>query len=225
MATDTTGYDGLETNTSPPNETSDLTDQPLSPTSPEDDIQLEPTEEEMRTEELKERMRQLQVEIGDLYEQLQRKDNELSEVKKELGITPFTEFKESIATGMRVIGNKWKEIQETGAYRKTNEKLTGWKDKLESSERYQKTKGTLNEVGSKTSTAISKAGSSISSTTSSAYHKVKENERIQNMGSAIRSTSIKLKDRVMGTSIDKGDETAAAGEEVVVPDEQPKHDI
>ena len=29
----------------------------------------------------------------------------------------------------------------------------------------------------------------------------------------------------MGTSIDKGDETAAAGEEVVVPDEQPKHDI
>jgi len=55
------------------------------------------------------------VEIADLCEQLQRKDNELAEVKKELGITPFTEFKESISTGMKVIGNKWKEIQESEA--------------------------------------------------------------------------------------------------------------
>jgi len=61
MATDTTGYDGLEAKTSPPNETSDLTDQPLSPTSPEDDIQLEPTQEELKREELKERMRQVNI--------------------------------------------------------------------------------------------------------------------------------------------------------------------
>jgi len=60
MDTDTAGYDGLETNT-PSIETSDLSDQPLSPTSPEDDIQLEPTEEELRREELKERMRQVSI--------------------------------------------------------------------------------------------------------------------------------------------------------------------
>jgi len=29
----------------------------------------------------------------------------------------------------------------------------------------------------------------------------------------------------MGTSVDRSDETTAPGEEVVVPDEQPKHDI
>jgi len=29
----------------------------------------------------------------------------------------------------------------------------------------------------------------------------------------------------MGASVDRDDETTAAGEEVVVPDEQPKHDI
>lgn len=77
-----------------------------------------------------------------------------------------------------------------------------------------------------------------STTTSNAYHKVKENERIQSMGSTIRSTSIKLKvflnfllhcgiillqDRVLGTSMDKGDELS--GEEVMATDEPPKQDI
>lgn len=53
------------------------------------------------------------MEIAELSDQLQRKYDELGSVKKELGITPFTEFKDSVATGMKVIGNKWKEIQES----------------------------------------------------------------------------------------------------------------
>ena len=53
------------------------------------------------------------MEIAELSEQLQRKYDELNSVKKELGITPFTEFKDSVATGMKVIGSKLKEIQES----------------------------------------------------------------------------------------------------------------
>lgn len=218
MAMDATEYD-LEMNTSSNPEANNGAENSPS----DEEILLEPSEEEVKREQLKERMRELQVEIAELSDQLQRKYDELGSVKKELGITPFTEFKDSVATGVKVIGNKLKEIQESEPYRKTNEKLTSWKDKLESSERYQKTKDTLNAAGNKTSAMLSKAGTSISTTTSSAYHKVKENERIQSMGSTIRSTSIKLKDRVLGTSMDKGDELS--GEEVMATDEPPKQDI
>lgn len=218
MAMDATEYDLMETNTSSSQEASNATENSPS----DDEIVLEPTEEELKREQLKERMRELQVEITELSDQLQRKYDELGSVKKELGITPFTEFRDSVTTGMKVIGNKFKGIQESEPYRKTNEKLTSWKDKLESSDKYQKTKETLNAAGNKTSAMLSKAGTSISNTTSSAYHKVKDNERIQNMGSSIRRTSTKLKDRVMGTSTDKGDQVE--GDDVLVTDELPKQD-
>lgn len=217
---DATSYDDLETNTSEMN--TSATNNATETSASDDEILLEPTEEEIKREQLKERMKELQVEIAELSDQLQRKYDELNSVKKELGITPFTEFKDSVATGMKVIGSKLKEIQESEPYRKTNEKLTSWKDKLESSEKYQKTKETLNAAGNKTSAMLSKAGTSISNTTSSAYHKVKENEHIQSMGSTIRSTSIKLKDRVMGSTVDKGDE---ATDEVVAPEEPPNQDV
>jgi methanogenic corrinoid protein MtbC1 len=47
---------------------------------------------------------------------LVQKEEELAAVKKELGITPFTEFKQSMAQGWRVVGDKWKEVQETETY-------------------------------------------------------------------------------------------------------------
>ena len=34
-------------------------------------------------------------------------------MKAELGITPFVEFKQSMAHGMKVMGDKWKEVQDT----------------------------------------------------------------------------------------------------------------
>lgn len=41
------------------------------------------------------------------------KEAELAEVKKQLGITPYTEFKQSMAHGWKVMGDKWKEVKET----------------------------------------------------------------------------------------------------------------
>ena len=56
---------------------------------------------------------QLQDEILKLRKTLHEKEQELAEVKHELGITPFTEFKQSVADGWKVVGNKWKEVKET----------------------------------------------------------------------------------------------------------------
>ena len=41
------------------------------------------------------------------------KEEELAAVKKELGITPFTEFRQSVSEGFKVVGTKWKEVQDT----------------------------------------------------------------------------------------------------------------
>ena len=56
---------------------------------------------------------QLQDEIENLKAQLQQKETELAEVKDALGITAFTEFKQSIAHSWKVVGDKFKEVQET----------------------------------------------------------------------------------------------------------------
>ena len=48
-----------------------------------------------------------------MRKELRDKEAELAEVKKALGITPFVEFKQSVAHGMKVVGDKWKEVQET----------------------------------------------------------------------------------------------------------------
>lgn len=59
---------------------------------------------------------QLQEDIVRLATELTEKEEELASIKKELGITPFTEFKQSVAQGWRVVGDKWKEVQETETY-------------------------------------------------------------------------------------------------------------
>lgn len=56
---------------------------------------------------------QLQDEIVKLHDQLVEKEAELADIKKELGITAFSEFKQSMAQGWKVMGDKWKEVQET----------------------------------------------------------------------------------------------------------------
>ena len=58
-------------------------------------------------------MLQLQDEIVELQKQLIQKEEELDAVKKELGITALTELKEGMMHGWKVVGNKWRELQET----------------------------------------------------------------------------------------------------------------
>ncbi len=56
---------------------------------------------------------QLQDEIETLRAQLLDKETELAGVKEALGITAFTEFRQSISNGLKVVGDKIKEVQDT----------------------------------------------------------------------------------------------------------------
>ena len=56
---------------------------------------------------------QLHEEIRALKQQLMDKEKELATVKSEMGVTAYTEFKESLAYGWKVMGDKWKELQES----------------------------------------------------------------------------------------------------------------
>lgn len=98
-------------------------------------------QDEMERERLVARAEQLQDDITQLRRELHEKELELAEVKKELGITPFTEFKQSVSHGFKVMGDKWREVQD--------------------SETYQKTKASLSEGSKKASDALSSAGTRI----------------------------------------------------------------
>ena len=56
---------------------------------------------------------QLQDEIQQLRQKLHEKEEELAEIKRQLGITAFTEFKQSMAHSFKVVEKKFKEVQES----------------------------------------------------------------------------------------------------------------
>ena len=56
---------------------------------------------------------QLQDEIQQLRQKLHEKEEELAEIKKQLGITAFTEFKQSVAHGFKVVEQKFKDVQDS----------------------------------------------------------------------------------------------------------------
>lgn len=166
-----------------------------------EDPQLEPTEEELKQARLKEKALKLEEEIRALKQQVLEKEKELGDVKAEMGVTAYTEFKESLAYGWKVVGDKWKELQESEKIRKADETVTGWKQKIGESERYQKTKETLSGWGGKASTAMYKAGTAI-----------KENETIQNIGTRVKTASTRLKES-MKKAISTDDDSLADTEE------------
>jgi glutamine synthetase adenylyltransferase len=169
----------------------------------EEDTPRELTEEEIKKQELGEKMTKLQNEILELKLKLQEKEKELAEVKEQLGITAYTEFKDSLSHGWKVLGDKWGEVKESERYKKADSTVTGWKQKIEGSEKYQKTKDTLSDWGGKASDAVKKTGTAI-----------KENETVQSIGQRMRTATIKLKDtwnRTMST--DEDAETVEGREE------------
>ena len=195
-----------------------------SPSKPEESsgepsVQLEPSQDEMERERLQHQADTLQDEIALLRRQLYQKEQELGEVKKQLGITPLTELKQSMQHGFDAMGNKWKEVTDTSAYKKIDETLTTWKTKVQDSGAYQKTKATLTEGGKKATDALSSAGT-----------KIKENETVKSIGEKttavlkrtgtyIKEKSSELKTKVM-SSVDDENATAS-NEETVVHDEPP----
>ncbi|XP_059508782.1 tpd52 like 2b isoform X7 [Stegostoma tigrinum] len=92
---------------------------------------------EAETEELRSELCKVEDEIATLRQVLVAKEKHASEIKRKLGLTPFTELKQNLS-------KSWQDVQASNAYKKTH--------------------ATLSTAGSKTSSAISSVGSALSKT-------------------------------------------------------------
>ncbi|XP_021325417.1 tpd52 like 2b isoform X3 [Danio rerio] len=127
------------------------------------------TEEE--AEELRLELTKVEEEINTLRQVLSAKERHASELKRKLGLSPLTEFKQNIT-------KSWQDVQTSNAYVTMSEKLGQWNEKVKgcdiylsasstldditSSEVYKKTQETLSQAGQKTSAALSTVGTAIS---------------------------------------------------------------
>jgi hypothetical protein len=182
--------------------------------------EIDPTQDEMERERLMAKAEQLQDDIEKLRAELRSKEVEMAEVKRALGITPYVEFKQSVSHGLEVVGSKFRGLQDTQGYRKVDEKLTGWKSRVEESPAYQKTVTTLSDGSKKASGAISNAGT-----------RIKENEKVKAIGektsTAFKKTGTVIKERAstlrekMRPSTDHGDGETQVPD--VAVETQPNH--
>ncbi|XP_078092720.1 tpd52 like 2b isoform X9 [Mustelus asterias] len=92
---------------------------------------------EAETEELKSELTKVEDEIATLRQVLVAKERHAAEIKRKLGLTPFTELKQNLS-------KSWQDVQASNAYKKTQ--------------------ATLSTAGNKTTSAISSVGSALSRT-------------------------------------------------------------
>ncbi|XP_067228256.1 tpd52 like 2b isoform X1 [Chanodichthys erythropterus] len=107
------------------------------------------TEEE--AEELRLELSKVEEEIHTLRQVLSAKERHAAELKRKLGLSPLTEFKQNIT-------KSWQDVQTSNAYVSASATL----DDIASSEVYKKTQETLSQAGQKTSAALSTVGTAIS---------------------------------------------------------------
>ncbi|XP_072412801.1 tpd52 like 2b isoform X3 [Chiloscyllium punctatum] len=112
---------------------------------------------EAETEELRSELAKVEDEIATLRQVLVAKEKHASDIKRKLGLTPFTELKQNLS-------KSWQDVQASNAYKGASEKVEDLNKTITQSEVYKKTQATLSTAGSKTSSAISSVGSALSKT-------------------------------------------------------------
>ncbi|XP_064652455.1 tumor protein D54-like isoform X21 [Lineus longissimus] len=141
---------------------------------------LDPAEEERKKEELRAELKKIEDEINVLRPVLEGKVKRAQALKRELGITPLNQVKHDISEGV-------KHLKESTAYKKMNEKLHVWNEKVKQSPTYQKTNVVLRSATEKTSSALSTAGASVSRKLSDIRNSNKFRSFEERMGSAYSS--------------------------------------
>lgn len=106
------------------------------------------TEEE--AEELRIELHKVEEEINTLRQVLSAKERHSAELKRKLGLSPLTEFKQNIS-------KSWQDVQTSNAYVTAS---TTWDD-ITHSDAYKKTQETLSQAGQKTTAALSTMGTAI----------------------------------------------------------------
>lgn len=107
------------------------------------------TEEE--TEELKLELSKVEEEILTLRQVLSAKERHAGELKRRLGLTPLSEFRQNISKG-------WQDVQTSNVYLTASATL----EDISRSEAYKRTQETFSQAGQMTSAALSSVGTAIS---------------------------------------------------------------
>ncbi|XP_032232792.1 tumor protein D54 isoform X2 [Nematostella vectensis] len=161
-----------------------------------EDIPLNPGEqaEEAHKEELRAQIRTIEEEITTLKQALARKENQLADLKRELGITAWSQIKEGL-------GNTYHGVQQSRAYQKTSESLKDLNEKIVHSEAYNKlsqgasaTKVVLVDASEKTVSAVKTA----SSATAKKLGEIRQSNSFQSFESKLYSTTAAIKFKMLG---------------------------
>ncbi|XP_076457043.1 uncharacterized protein LOC143291195 isoform X5 [Babylonia areolata] len=146
-----------------PNKEEHEYDSAASPTSPGfgseagDTVPLssDPAERDQQISQWKEELEKIEGEIVMLRHVLGSKVRRANELKRNLGITPFKEFKHDLAMGLT-------QIKESNTYQKTSETIHDWNEKISHTSAYQKTSAVVKTASEKTTSAFSTVGAAVS---------------------------------------------------------------
>ncbi|XP_031552935.1 tumor protein D54-like isoform X2 [Actinia tenebrosa] len=150
--------------------------------------------EEAKREEIRAKIRSIEEEVVTLRQALERKENQLADLKKELGITAWSQLREGLS-------NTYTGVQQSQIYQKTSESLKNVNEKITHSEAYNKlsqgasaTKGALVDAGGKTVNAVKSAGTAASKK----LGEIRESSSFQSFESKVLAASATIKFKMLG---------------------------
>lgn len=149
-------------------------------------------ERELQIREWQDELEKVEGEINMLRQVLGSKVRRATELKRNLGITPFKEFKQDLQSGIQ-------QIKDSSTYQKTNETLHEWNEKLTHTSAFQKTSAVVKTASEKTSSALSTVGAVVSKKIGD----IKNSQTFKSMEERVETAYASVKSKVTGSkSID-----------------------
>ena len=150
--------------------------------------------EEARKEEIRQQMTKLEEEMTSLRNALERKEKQYADLKRELGITRWSQLREGI-------GSQINYIQNTEVMKKTSETIKGWNEKIVHSEAYNKTCRTLSGASEATTNALKSAGA----VTAKKIGEIRDSDTFKTIENKVSSATSSIKGKVVGQrSVEQG---------------------
>ncbi|KAL8582853.1 hypothetical protein ACOMHN_042686 [Nucella lapillus] len=118
-------------------------------------LSVDPAERDQQMTQWTEELEKIEGEIGMLRQVLGSKVRRANELKRNLGITPFREFKHDLQAGLS-------QIKESNTYQKTSDTIHDWNEKISHTSAYQKTSAVVKTASEKTTSAFSTVGAAVS---------------------------------------------------------------
>uniref|UniRef100_A0A0B7AV97 Tumor protein D54 n=1 Tax=Arion vulgaris TaxID=1028688 RepID=A0A0B7AV97_9EUPU len=147
-----------------------------------------PEEHQRRMHEMEEELLKVESEIAMLRQVLGSKVRHATELKRELGITPFQEFKHDFQQGLEHIKN-------SESYQRTNDTLHQLNEKISQTQAYQKTSSVVKTATEKTSSAINSMGQAVVKKMGD----IKKSQTFKSFDEKVHTTYANVKAKVTGS--------------------------